>query len=105
MDSSSTTTSHFVVNMEEDNNVEKLSTKETQTLVNPSKSAQNVSTSIVRKKSDSILIPNAVRFRLFRLFLANFQEVVFGTKLAVLFPAIPLAIVADFYKFGRVSYF
>ncbi|KAF5446729.1 hypothetical protein F2P56_032332, partial [Juglans regia] len=31
----------------------------------------------------------------------NLQEVVLGTKLAVLFPAIPLAVVADFYNFGR----
>ena len=38
-----------------------------------------------------------------RQFLANLQEVILGTKIAVLFPAIPLAIVADFYNFGRVS--
>jgi Ca2+:H+ antiporter len=36
-------------------------------------------------------------------FLTNLQEVILGTKLAVLFPAIPLAIAADYYKFGRVS--
>ncbi|KAG6631241.1 hypothetical protein CIPAW_13G077800 [Carya illinoinensis] len=36
-----------------------------------------------------------------RQMLANLQEVVLGTKLAVLFPAIPLAVVADFYNFGR----
>ncbi|KAI9194107.1 hypothetical protein LWI28_003193 [Acer negundo] len=66
-----------------------------------SKTAQNVSSSMVRKKSDPVLVPSNVRFRLFRQFLANLQEVVLGTKLAVLFPAIPLAIVADSYKFGR----
>lgn len=38
-----------------------------------------------------------------RQLLANLQEVILGTKLAVLFPAVPLAIVADFYNFGRVS--
>ncbi|KAK3206523.1 hypothetical protein Dsin_020569 [Dipteronia sinensis] len=65
------------------------------------KSAQNVSSSMVRKKSDPVLVPSNVRFRLFRQFLANLQEVVLGTKLALLFPAIPLAIVADSYKFGR----
>ncbi|KAH7549892.1 hypothetical protein JRO89_XS13G0100400 [Xanthoceras sorbifolium] len=65
------------------------------------KTAQNVSSSIVRKKSDPVLVPNNVRFKLLKQFLANLQEVVLGTKLAVLFPAIPLAIVADAYKFGR----
>ncbi|KAK2641114.1 hypothetical protein Ddye_022877 [Dipteronia dyeriana] len=65
------------------------------------KTAQNVSSSMVRKKSDPVLVPSNVRFRLFRQFLANLQEVVLGTKLALLFPAIPLAIVADSYKFGR----
>ncbi|TXG74390.1 hypothetical protein EZV62_002969 [Acer yangbiense] len=65
------------------------------------KTAQNVSSSMVRKKSDPVLVPSNARFRLFRQFLANLQEVVLGTKLALLFPAIPLAIVADSYKFGR----
>ncbi|KAK1586757.1 hypothetical protein Q3G72_005889 [Acer saccharum] len=65
------------------------------------KTAQIVSSSMVRKKSDPVLVPSNARFRLFRQFLANLQEVVLGTKLAVLFPAIPLAIVADSYKFGR----
>lgn len=36
-------------------------------------------------------------------FTTNLREVIFGTKLAVLFPAVPLAVVADFYKLGRVS--
>ena len=38
-----------------------------------------------------------------RQFLTNLQEVLLGTKLAVLFPAIPLAVAADVYNFGRVS--
>ncbi|XP_044478594.1 vacuolar cation/proton exchanger 3-like [Mangifera indica] len=64
------------------------------------KSPQTMSSSMLRKKSDPMLVSN-VRFNLLRQFLANLQEVFLGTKLAVLFPAIPLAVVADFYKFGR----
>jgi hypothetical protein len=63
---------------------------------------QNVSSSILRKKSDPILV-SKIRFKMVRQLLANLQEVILGTKLAVLFPAVPLAIVADFYNFGRVS--
>lgn len=63
---------------------------------------QNVSSSILRKKSDPMLVSN-IRFKMVRQFLANLQQVLLGTKLAVLFPAVPLAIVADFYNFGRVS--
>ncbi|XP_050370858.1 vacuolar cation/proton exchanger 3-like [Argentina anserina] len=64
------------------------------------KTPQNLSSSMVRKKSDPILITN-VRFQMLRNFVNNLQEVILGTKLAVLFPAIPLAIAADFYHFGR----
>ncbi|XVE79407.1 hypothetical protein DITRI_Ditri14bG0056100 [Diplodiscus trichospermus] len=64
------------------------------------RTAQNMSTSLMRKKSDPILV-STVRFQMIRQFLANLQEVILGTKLAVLFPAIPLAIAADFYHFGR----
>ncbi|XP_022756625.1 vacuolar cation/proton exchanger 3-like [Durio zibethinus] len=64
------------------------------------RTAQNMSTSLLRKKSDPMLV-SKLRFQMLRQFLANLQEVVLGTKLAVLFPAIPLAIAADFYKFGR----
>ncbi|GMY10597.1 vacuolar cation/proton exchanger 3-like isoform X1 [Fagus crenata] len=61
---------------------------------------QNVSSSILRKKSDPALV-SKVRFNMLRQFLANLQQVILGTKLAVLFPAVPLAIAADFYNFGR----
>ncbi|CAB4282279.1 unnamed protein product [Prunus armeniaca] len=61
---------------------------------------QNMAASMVRKKSDPILVSN-VRFQMLRSLLNNLQEVVLGTKLALLFPAIPLAIAADFYHFGR----
>lgn len=63
---------------------------------------QTMSSSLLRKKSDPILI-SKVRFQMLRDFLTNLQEVILGTKLAILFPAIPLAIAADFYHFGRVS--
>ncbi|TYH56288.1 hypothetical protein ES332_D08G007200v1 [Gossypium tomentosum] len=64
------------------------------------RTAQNMSSSFMRKKSDPILV-STIQFRILRELLANLQEVILGTKLAVLFPAIPLAIAADFYKFGR----
>lgn len=46
-----------------------------------------------------------MRGQLLRKIMGNLQEVIFGTKLAVLFPAIPLAIAADTYHFGRVCFF
>ncbi|XP_050236361.1 vacuolar cation/proton exchanger 3-like [Mercurialis annua] len=67
---------------------------------NNNKSAQNVSSSIMRKKSEPILVSGG-RFQMLRDFLTNLQQVLLGTKLALLFPAIPLAIVADSYSFGR----
>ncbi|KAK9279307.1 hypothetical protein L1049_012986 [Liquidambar formosana] len=62
--------------------------------------AYNMSSSLLRKKSDPVLV-STVRFLMVRQFLANLQEVILGTKLCVLFPAIPLAIVAEYYHFGR----
>ncbi|GMP89675.1 hypothetical protein CsSME_00041144 [Camellia sinensis var. sinensis] len=64
------------------------------------RTAQNLSSSLVRKKSDPMLV-SKVRFRMVREFLANLQEVILGTKLCILFPAIPLAILAECYSFGR----
>ncbi|KAE8688702.1 Vacuolar cation/proton exchanger 1 [Hibiscus syriacus] len=64
------------------------------------RTAQNMSTALLRKKSDPLLV-SKVRFQMIRQLLGNVQVVILGTKLAVLFPAIPLAIAADFYKFGR----
>ncbi|KAI6686931.1 hypothetical protein NL676_032844 [Syzygium grande] len=61
--------------------------------------------SVLRKKSDPMLVPAKVRFLVLRQMFANLQEVILGTKLAILFPAIPLAVVADFYKFGRAWIF
>lgn len=66
---------------------------------------QNMSSSsLVRKKSDMVLVTNInVRFQIVRSFMSNMKVVIFGTKLVVLFPAVPLAVAADFYNIGRVS--
>uniref|UniRef100_A0A5B7AWN8 Vacuolar cation/proton exchanger n=1 Tax=Davidia involucrata TaxID=16924 RepID=A0A5B7AWN8_DAVIN len=64
------------------------------------RTAQTMSSSLLRKKSDPMLL-SKVRFRLLRQFLTNLQEVVLGTKLCVLFLAIPLAIIAECYNFKR----
>ncbi|XVE62041.1 hypothetical protein DITRI_Ditri06bG0087100 [Diplodiscus trichospermus] len=64
------------------------------------RTAHNMSSSSLRKKSDLTLV-SKVRYGMLRLFLTNIQEVILGTKLSVLFLAIPLAIVADCYGFGR----
>lgn len=64
------------------------------------RTAHNMSSSSLRKKSDLALV-SKVPFSLVRKFLTNLQEVILGTKLSVLFPAIPLAIVGHYYGFGR----
>ncbi|CAH9121045.1 unnamed protein product [Cuscuta epithymum] len=64
------------------------------------RTAHSLSSSIVRKKSDPELV-SRIRFRVIRRVLANVQQVILGTKLCVLFPAIPLAIVAQLYNFRR----
>ena len=66
------------------------------------RTAHNMSSSSLREKSDLTLI-SKVRFPCLRQFLANLQEVILGTKLSVLFPAIPLAIIARSYGFAQVS--
>ena len=67
------------------------------------RTAHNMSSSSLRKKSDLTLVAK-VRIGCLRQLLTNLQEVILGTKLSVLFPAIPLAIVAECYGFGRVSF-
>ncbi|XP_054781176.1 vacuolar cation/proton exchanger 3-like [Prosopis cineraria] len=64
------------------------------------RSARKMSSSSLRKKSDPRLV-SKVRCALLRNLLANLQEVILGTKLSVLFPAIPLAIAADCYGFSQ----
>jgi hypothetical protein len=69
---------------------------------NINKSAHNLSTALLRKKSDPAIV-SRVRFRTLRKFLVNLQQVLLGTKLCVLIPAIPLAIIAEYQNFSRVS--
>ncbi|XP_042381602.1 vacuolar cation/proton exchanger 3-like isoform X1 [Zingiber officinale] len=64
------------------------------------RTAHNMSSSSLRKKSDLTLL-SKVRCGLLRDLLANLQEIFLGTKLFVLFLAIPLAIVANYCHFGR----
>ncbi|KAM7271653.1 hypothetical protein ACFE04_030867 [Oxalis oulophora] len=64
------------------------------------RTAHSMSSSSLRKKSELTLVQK-VPCRKFRQFLVNIQQVILGTKLAILFPAIPLAIAADMYNFGR----
>lgn len=66
------------------------------------RTAHNMSSSSLRKKSDLTLV-SKVRCGLLRNFLANLQEIFLGTKLFILFPAVPLAVVAEYFNFGRVS--
>lgn len=65
------------------------------------RTAHNLSASSLRKKSD-IDLASKVQCRLLKFFLANLQEVMFGTKLCVLLPAVPLAIFAKCYGFAEV---
>ncbi|GLT37602.1 hypothetical protein SLA2020_119100 [Shorea laevis] len=69
-----------------------------------SRMAHNKSSSSLRKKSDLTLV-RRVRCGLLRQFLANLQEVLLGTKLAILFPVVPLAIAAHYFRFGRAWVF
>ncbi|XP_010529893.1 PREDICTED: vacuolar cation/proton exchanger 3-like [Tarenaya hassleriana] len=64
------------------------------------RTAHNMSSSSLRKKSDLRIIQK-VPCKCLKDFLANLQEVILGTKLSVLFPAIPLAIIATSFGFSR----
>ena len=61
--------------------------------------AQNLSASLVRKKSDPALASRG-RLSLVREFVVNVQQVVLGTKLCLLFPAVPLAVIAQAHDYG-----
>jgi hypothetical protein len=65
------------------------------------RTAHSVSSSSLRKKSDASLV-RKVPVAPLRPLLANLQEVLLGTKLAILFPAVPLAIAAQCAAFGQV---
>ncbi|XAR68821.1 hypothetical protein NMG60_11000196 [Bertholletia excelsa] len=60
----------------------------------------NTSSSSLRKKSDLSLV-SKVRCGVIRRMLANLQEVILGTKLSLLLPAVPVAVAAESYGFGR----
>ncbi|PKU67091.1 Vacuolar cation/proton exchanger 1a [Dendrobium catenatum] len=66
------------------------------------RTAHNMSSSSLRKKSDLSLL-SKVRCGILRNFMSNLHEIFLGTKLFVLFPAVPLAIAAQNYGFGRDS--
>lgn len=64
------------------------------------RSAHNMSSSSLRKKSELLMV-SRIRIGFLRNFVANLQEVLLGTKLALLFLAIPFAILAECKNFGR----
>ncbi|XP_024974320.1 vacuolar cation/proton exchanger 1-like isoform X2 [Cynara cardunculus var. scolymus] len=64
------------------------------------RSVHNMSSSSLRKKSDMSLV-SKVPFSILRNFLTNLQEVILGTKLSLLFIAIPIAIAAHHFQFSR----
>ncbi|KAL2317496.1 hypothetical protein Fmac_031372 [Flemingia macrophylla] len=64
----------------------------------------NANSGIVRKNSEVAVVANNhanARFQMLRNFKTHLQVVIFATKLVVLFPAVPLAVVANFCGFGR----
>ncbi|CAA7014758.1 unnamed protein product [Microthlaspi erraticum] len=64
------------------------------------RTAHNMSSSSLRKKSDLRVIQK-VPYKGLKDFLANLQEVILGTKLAILFPAIPAAIIGTYCGFSQ----
>ncbi|XP_020525140.1 vacuolar cation/proton exchanger 3 isoform X3 [Amborella trichopoda] len=64
------------------------------------RTAHNMSSSSLRKKSDVTLL-QSVQIGVLRKILANLQEVILGTKLAFLFVSVPVAIVAEYCNFGH----
>lgn len=67
------------------------------------RTAHNMSSSSLRKKSDLRVIQK-VPYKGLKDFLSNLQEVILGTKLAILFPAIPAAIFGTYYGFSQVRF-
>lgn len=61
----------------------------------------NVGEELERKNDEEIIMKKKKNAQIFRLLLVNFQEVILGTKLCLLLPAIPLAILAQYYHFAR----
>ncbi|KAF5803013.1 putative calcium/proton exchanger, sodium/calcium exchanger membrane region [Helianthus annuus] len=83
----------------EDGSVKRL-TKEKRHGHGHSRTAHSISTSSLRRKSDMSLV-SKVPCSTLKNFLANLQEVILGTKLAVLFVAIPFAIAAHYFGYAR----
>lgn len=69
-----------------------------------SRTAHNMSATSLRKKSNTSLVEK-LPCNLLRKFLTNVLEVLCGTKLVILFPAVPLAILAQCFQFGRAWVF
>ncbi|RDY00371.1 Vacuolar cation/proton exchanger 1, partial [Mucuna pruriens] len=86
--------------MEEDLNILEMNTEPCNSNATSAKTVQNITSSMVTDKCPFLVTRN-VRFQMLRSFTTNLREVIFGTKLSVLFPAVPLAVVADFYSLGR----
>ncbi|KAK6786014.1 hypothetical protein RDI58_014539 [Solanum bulbocastanum] len=61
----------------------------------------NVGEELERKNDEEIIMKKKKNAQFFRILLVNFQEVILGTKLCLLLPAIPLAILAQYYHFAR----
>lgn len=101
MDSESRTKDSVLVGME-DGGLKGTTTTTTKEVVRQGRTAHSVSSSSLRRKSELQLI-SKVQCGVLKNILNNLQQVILGTKLALLFPAIPLAIAAHQYNFGRVS--
>ena len=67
------------------------------------RTAHSMSSSSLRKKSDLRVIQK-VPYKGLKDFLSNLQEVILGTKLAILFPAIPAAIIGTYCGFSQVRF-
>lgn len=65
----------------------------------------NISDNLLRKKSNQNTLVSKGRFKMVGASFAKVSEVMFGTKLCVLFPAVPIAIMAQCYNVGRPCIF
>ncbi|KAL4587158.1 hypothetical protein LXL04_000024 [Taraxacum kok-saghyz] len=69
-----------------------------------SRTAHNLSSTSLRKKSD-ISVISRVPFPFLRNFLGNLQEVILGTKLSIIFLAVPIAVAAHYFRLPRAWIF
>nr|GEY42511.1 vacuolar cation/proton exchanger 3 [Tanacetum cinerariifolium] len=70
-----------------------------------SRTAHNMSSSSLRKKSDHLPLLSKLPFSCLRHFLATLHEVIFGTKLSILFLAVPSAVAAHYFRYSRPCIF